>query len=182
MRKFLSFLVAFSFIVIPACSSIKTQTKYHDHITFANMNSYRIIPPKGVSMDIDNDHVSKRYMRYLIYNAIQKELGLKGFKNHRKGKADFYVYYTINVEEKDGINRLKYFTDLRDYGSPEYTGSEYKNYGLGTVILKVVNPKTSKAMWKGLARAEFPVDISKRSMKRKMNKSIKKVLKKFPPQ
>lgn len=50
-----------------------------------------------------------------------------------------------------------------------------------SIIIDIVNPKTKKLMWRGVAKAEIIVEVSDREKQRRTNEVVRRLLRDFPP-
>jgi hypothetical protein len=128
--------------------------------------------------DVDLEELDKQ-----IRAGIDKELDKRGFQKSTSGKPDFLISY-IAVGELD--------LDVREYDSgtappdvpyghwrPFYqTGNDVTLIRKGTLSIDIIDPEPNRLVWRGKATETFekPKDLEK-----KLNKIVKKILKKFPP-
>ncbi len=130
------------------------------------------------SPDVDIEQFDKQ-----IREGIDKELGKKGFQRSISGEPDFLVSYIAICELDLDVQEYDSGTNSPNvpYGHwrPFYqTSNDVALVRNGTLSIDVIAPESNKLVWRGKATETFdkPKDLEK-----KLNKIVKKILKKFPP-
>jgi len=118
-----------------------------------------------------------------IREGIDKELVKRGFQKTTSGEPDFLVSYLAVGELDLDVQEYDSGTAPPDvpYGHwrPFYqTGNDVTLIRKGTLSIDVIDPEPNRLIWRGKATETFdkPKDLEK-----KLNKIVKKILKKFPP-
>jgi len=117
-----------------------------------------------------------------IRAAVEQRLIAKGFRPAREGGADFLLHYDAGVLER-----------LHGQGNPQpfvhgggmrvtfswKEGEQAQAYSEGSLVIEVIDPASREAVWVGWATsvAEEPDQL-----RGKIDKAVKRILKRFPPQ
>lgn len=147
----------------------------YDWVTQDKLPIFQAMPD---APDVNIEELDSR-----IRETIDQELSKRGFQRVAGGKPSFMVSY-IAVGELD--------LDVQEYDSgtappnvpyghwrPFYqTGNDVTLIRKGTLSIDVIDPEPNRLVWRGKATETFekPKDLDK-----KLNKIVKKILKKFPP-
>jgi len=184
MKKFYCMIL---FLFLLSCSStmsnLKVRNDYDPMADFSKLKTYAYMPGTGVhyqNKNINNDFVNSR-----IQKAVDREMKKKGFvkTTYPKGSPDVWVAYYAVLEKKTRSKRRPMTHDVRDLGSP---GLNYyvstTHYDEGTLLLDLVNPKTSRPVWKAVAQAEIKMDVSWKDKEKRINRAVQEILQDYPPQ
>jgi hypothetical protein len=116
-----------------------------------------------------------------IRDTVEREMANRGFAVRPVGyKVDFLVYYqVVSDDQVDSATLARQYGQKT--GGPEPTDGQ--KYTRGSLILDVLNPNTTKLMWRGVAEAD--IDTSKAPSENeklnRINTAVRRILAKFPP-
>ena len=180
-----SFLILL-FFAFYACSTsmsnLQVETDYDPMADFSKFKTYAFMPGTGVhstNKKVNNDFVNSR-----IQKAIDQEMRSKGFikTSYPEGNPDVWVAFTAILDRKSKSKVRQYTGDIRDWGAPGidyYVSTSY--YDEGSLLFDLVNPKTSKPVYKAIAKAELKMDVSWQEKEKRIDLGVKKCLKDYPP-
>ena len=149
--------------------------KTYDWLVQEKLPIFQAMPD---AQEVDIEELDKQ-----IREGIDKELGKRGFQRTTSGEPDFLVSYLAVGELDLDVQEYDSGTNPPDvpYGHwrPFYqTGNDVTLIRKGTLSIDVIDPEPNRLIWRGKATETFdkPKDLEK-----KLNKIVKKILKKFPP-
>lgn len=134
-------------IFAAGCATLTVSSHIERNITFDNYVTYDWGPPDNLPVGdprLDNNPFFQDY----VQGAIEKRLAAKGYERVLTGPPDLLIHYHASVNQKVDV----YEVDARYgycYGNcqPQVT-----DYELGTLVVDVVDAKTSKVVWRGWAQ------------------------------
>ena len=174
MKLLCTFLCLSLIIGFIGCTSITVKSDYDREVNFAKYKTYKWMPapqkrgPRGIA---PNSLLDKRIKR-----AVEGELNAKGYQQIMVGKPDILLTYHTAVRQKVDVSAVDYGYWRGRYRGRTVTTYRYKE---GTLILDFVDPKMKQLVWRGWA---IGVVGNREEAEEKINKSVKKILDKFPPQ
>lgn len=183
-------------IFISGCSSLSLSTDYDKKIDFSNFKTYR--------WHDENEHnkASVEYLDHImdqrIRSTIDNQLQSQNFTKARDGQVDFWVNYSIVVEDRADIRTYNNYNGM--YPGYGYYGRGYGYYGggfgmsyssesntqithykQGTLIIDIINPETDKLMWRGSADGRLPKGTDKKERDALIQEYVTRILSDFPP-
>ena len=187
-----TFLTVFS---VAGCATMSVKTDYDRNRQIPGVRTFAWVeqPEKPVR----NPIVQNSLMDKRIKRAVERELEDLGYEKDLEKPALLVVYHT-GLEDKVDVSPWGYGHGgyygrrygrgygghANDYGG--YYGRGYggggsylRTYKEGTLILDFVDPETMQLIWRGWATGAFD-DPENAAMY--VNKAVRKILKKFPPQ
>ncbi|MEP2771468.1 MAG: DUF4136 domain-containing protein [Fulvivirga sp.] len=172
MRKLAFFLLL---PLIAGCSSIKVKTQYNESVNFAQYESWCWL--QGCEVVFEGpSYLYDTAVIATISNYIAQEMYEKGF-TQKDENADLMVDFHIVVEEDSAIFSVVHEEDL-----PYWEDYQLKYYHFlrGTLIIDIIDREAGQVIWQASGErymALFP-EIDDKTVKL----SVKKMLKKFPPE
>lgn len=172
--KFFALVVCLGLAVTPAAFAMKVNVDWDHDVDFSNYKTYTYIP----TTPIPNPLMDKR-----VVEALESELGNKGFTKV-DSSPDMVVTYTASHKEQK-----TYVTDGYGYGyGPGWRWGGGMGVGTvseftieeGTIVVDMHDAKSKQMLFRGSATDT----ISQKSEKnaKKIQKAMKKLFKKFPPE
>jgi hypothetical protein len=147
-------------VALAGCADKPTyEIDYDQNFTFTQYQGYRWY---------DDDHASResQYRRQnssdqRVRSAANAELTMRGFREVARGKADFWVNYHVTKRQTQKITGQEQGmhggVGVSNYGksvSVGYSsGPSVKTYEDGTAVFDVIDIRTSKIVWRGVAEA-----------------------------
>ena len=161
---------------------------YDQSFPFAEYKTYRWY---------DDDHNSResQYRRYnssdqRVRNTADQELMQRGLRQGARGQADFWVNYHVTKRQTQKISGqeqgMQGGVAAGTYGrsvSVGYSsGQSVKTYEDGTAMFDVIDIKTGRIVWRGVAEGRLKNNMSKADREQLTITVVHELLKQFPPQ
>lgn len=191
-----SLLIFFFTISISGCSSLSLSTDYDDSIDFSTFKTYR--------WHADNEHntASLKYLDNImdqrIRSTVDQQLAAKDFTKKLDGNVDFYVNYSVVIDDRTDIRTYNNYNGMypgysyragygyygRGMGVAYSTGPETQvtHYKQGTLIIDIVNPETDQLIWRWAADGRLPKGSDREKSDKLVQKYVTKILSNFPPE
>jgi hypothetical protein len=193
-------------LLLNACATkTEIETSYSKATKFEDFKYYRWhksagIPIKDDSADAEQiDAIIDDNIRFMV----EKQLASKGLTRRDEGVVDFLVNYHLTAKEQADVDTHKvydgYSQSFSTYNGIGYAGQYYggvvmtmnavpveeqevTRYRKGTMILDFVEPDTNKLIWRASAQKELSDEqLSSADRDKLIDKTINKILAKFPP-
>ena len=176
-------------IALAGCADKPTyEIDYDQNFTFTQYQGYRWY---------DDDHASResQYRRQnssdqRVRSAANAELTMRGFREVARGKADFWVNYHVTKRQTQKITGqeqgLHGGVGVSNYGksvSLGYSsGPSVKTYEDGTAVFDVIDIRTSKIVWRGVAECRLKNKMSSADKQELRVTVLNELRSAFPPQ
>lgn len=188
MRKLATVMLASALV---ACSSQPTfEYDYDRAYDFSSVNTYRWYDDQVSSREADyrKHNASDRRVR----DAVAAELKKKGLHESSSGRGDIWLNYSV-AHQKQRIERTTGYGGSGLHGSAAAgsygrgvsvgysSGPSIREYDDGTAVLDVIDAKTQRIVWRGIAEGRLK---NNRSVKDKRKTTItiaRDLLANFPP-
>lgn len=147
MRGMTSLFTALTALAIAGCATMLVSSHIERGVDFTDYVTYEWGPPDNLPVGdprLDNNPFFNDYLQ----GAIEKRLAARGYERALPGQPDLLVHYHASVTQKVDV----YEVDTRYgycYGNCE---PQFTDYELGTLVLDIVDAKTSKVVWRGWAQ------------------------------
>ena len=138
----LMFTIAFA-----GCAVMTVSSHIERNVNFAEYVTYDWGPPDNLPVGdprLDNNPFFRDY----VQGAIEKKLEVKGYVRAVTGEPDLLVHYHASVNQKLDVYDVDYRYGYC-YGDCEARVTDYEE---GTLVVDVVDRKTSKVVWRGWAQ------------------------------
>jgi Domain of unknown function (DUF4136) len=142
MRRLL--LVLTITAAVAGCAVMTVSSHIERNVNFTEYVTYDWGPPDTLPVGdprLDNNPFFKDY----VQGAIEKKLAAKGYQRAVTGEPDLLVHYHASVNQKlevyEADNRYGYC-----YGNCQRQIVKYEE---GTLVVDVIDRKTSKVVWRG---------------------------------
>jgi hypothetical protein len=141
-------MIMAAFIAAAAgCATMTVSSHVERGVTFTNYTTYDWGPKDNFPVGdprLDNNPFFNDY----VQGAIEKRLAAKGYERVLAEEPDLLIHYHASVNQKVEV----YEVDARYgycYGNcqPQFT-----DYEQGTLVIDVVDNRTSKVVWRGWAQ------------------------------
>ena len=147
MGKITGLIVAVAAVGVAGCATMTVSSHIEHGLNFAEYVTYEWGPPDGLPTGdprLDNNPFFNDYLQ----GAIEKKLAAKGYERAVTGEPDLLIHYHASVNQKVNVyeadNRYGYC-----YGDCQ---PQIVDYEQGTLVVDVVDRKTSKVVWRGWAQ------------------------------
>ena len=160
---------------------------YDQSFPFAELKTYRWY---------DDDHNSResQYRRYnssdqRVRNTADQELMQRGFRQGARGQADFWVNYHVTKRQTQKISGQEQGmhggvaagTYGRSVSVGYSSGQSVKTYEDGTAMFDVIDIKTGRIVWRGVAEGRLTNNMTKADREQLTITVVHELLKQFPP-
>lgn len=146
MRKPL-FLVVLIAAAAAACATLTVSSHIERGVNFADYVTYDWGPPDNLPVGdprLDNNP----FFRDHLQGAIEKHLGEKGYERALSNEPDLLVHYHANVSQKVDV----YSSDTEHGYCYANCQPQIVDFEQGTLVVDIVDVKTSKVVWRGWAQ------------------------------
>ena len=174
--------------LIVGCADKPTyEVDFDQSFPFAQYNTYRWY---------DDDHNSResQYRRYnssdqRVRNTASQELMQRGFKEGARGQSDFWVNYHVTKRQTQKVSGQEQGmhggvaagTYGRSVSIGYSSGQSVKTYEDGTAVFDVIDIRTGKIVWRGVAEGRLKNNMSKADREQLTITVVHELLKQFPP-
>ena len=160
---------------------------YDQSFPFAEYKTYRWY---------DDDHNSResQYRRHnssdqRVRSTADQELMQRGLRQGARGQADFWVNYRVTKRQTQKISGQEQGmhggvaagTYGRSVSVGYSSGQSVKTYEDGTAMFDVIDIKTSRIVWRGVAEGRLKNNMSKAEREQLTITVVHELLKQFPP-
>jgi len=167
------------FLLCSCAKPMNIKSEYDPMVRFSNFKTYDFAP--GQVIDVPDKRVHNEFLDSKLRSAVEKRMAKKKFEKVSSAVPDLWVDYNAVLEKGQKI-RKRLSLDIRDLGTE---GGEVKRYRThfdeGTLILTMIDPKTSRTIWRGTAQAQVTFDVTWEEREKRINRAVQKILKEFPP-
>lgn len=179
MKSSVVLLIALAFV--SGCSSVTVTRDYDRNADFSSMKTYawkHAEQPETGNPRIDNDLLDQR-----IRDAINADLGGKGFSIGDAADADFLVVYFIDYKQRIGGNSVSFGVGAGRYD--RYGGVGYNttisDYDESRLTIDVIDRATDKMIWRGVGRRSTYEYSKPDKITKVVNDAVPRIMKSFPP-
>ena len=161
---------------------------YDQSFAFSEFQTYRWY---------DDDHNTResQYRRYnssdqRVRNTADQELMQRGFRQGARGQADFWVNYHVTKRQTQKVSGQEQGmhggvaagTYGRSVSVGYSSGQSVKTYEDGTAMFDVIDIKTGRIVWRGVAEGRLKNNMTKADREQLTITVVHELLKQFPPQ
>ena len=144
----------------------------------------------------DDDHNSResQYRRHnssdqRVRNTADQELMQRGLRQGARGQADFWVNYHVTKRQTQKISGQEQGmhggvaagTYGRSVSVGYSSGQSVKTYEDGTAMFDVIDIKTGRIVWRGVAEGRLKNNMTKADREQLTITVVHELLKQFPP-
>jgi hypothetical protein len=126
------------------CATMTVSSHLERGVTFSDYVTYDWGPPDTYPVGdprLDNNPFFADY----VMGAIEKQLDRKGYERAFAGDVDLLIHYHASVNQKVDV----YTSDLQYGYCYANCQPQYVDYEQGTLVVDLVDARTSKVMWRG---------------------------------
>ena len=175
-------------VFIAGCADKPTyQVDYDQEFPFAGYQTYRWY-------DDDHNTTESQYRRYnssdkRVRNIANQELIQRGFSEAAPGQADFWVNYHVTKRQTQKVTGQEQGmhggvaagTYGRSVSVGYSSGPSVKTYEDGTAMFDVIDIKTGRIVWRGVAEGRLKNNMSKADREQLTITVVHELLTQFPP-
>ena len=186
-------------LLAAACSStdkIQIGSDHDPRAQFDGLRTYAWMKRKPVKLG--DPRIDDEALRTWVHGAVEESLSGSGYRQLVTGKPDFWVAWHAAIDAKVKVSTMQdhygytvgsdwdraYRTDWAWIGPGGPSGRSetvVDEWEQGSLILEVVDPKTNKLMWRGVARAKLGKERTKEQQQARIKQAVSRMLDRFPP-
>jgi hypothetical protein len=147
MRKMTFLFTTLAALALAGCATMNVSSHIERNVNFAEYVTYDWGPPDNLPVGdprLDNNPFFNDYLQ----GAIEKRLAAKGFERAATGRPDLLIHYHASVNQKLDV----YEVDNRYGYCYDNCQPQIVDFELGTLVVDIVDAKTSKVVWRGWAQ------------------------------
>jgi len=133
--------------LVAGCATMNVSHHIERGLNFAEYVTYDWGPPDNLPVGdprLDNNPFFNDYLQ----GAIEKKLAAKGYERDVAGASDLLVHYHASVNQRVDV----YGPDTRYGYCYENCDARVVDFEEGTIVIDLVDRKTSKVVWRGWAQ------------------------------
>jgi hypothetical protein len=116
-----------------------------------------------------------------VMSAIESQLAAKGFiKVEMSANPDALVAYHASFAKNLEVNGFSSGWGGYRYGPGQTNRARVEEIVVGTLIVDIVDAKTSTIVWRGIASKDIDVDARPEQRDKQVNKAAEKLFKNYP--
>lgn len=175
-------------LFIAGCADKPTyQVDYDQTFPFSGYQTYRWY-------DDDHNTTESQYRRYnssdkRVRNTANQELIQRGFREVPRDQADFWVNYHVTRRQTQKVTGQEQGmhggvaagTYGRSVSVGYSSGPSVKTYEDGTAVFDVIDIRTGKIVWRGVAEGRLKNNMSKADREQLTITVVHELLEQFPP-
>src|SRR5215467_931644 len=139
---------------------------------FSKFKTYKWVP---IQSNVHPDQIIDQQIK----QAVDSQLASKGLTKTESENADLYVGYQCAVNQEKQWNAYNMGGPWRFGGGMAEATSSTIN--VGTLAVDFYNPAAKQLVWRGTATKTLDPSKDPQKNQEKLNKSVAKLLKDFPP-
>lgn len=186
-------LTATLLVLASGCASTMKISSDYDHSAhFGGLKTYAWMP--GAQSGLEDPRMNAALIDPNVRADVNKELAAKGYVLQPAGNVDFMVSYHVSMEDESKTQHVGdapiydayavTFADgkttahvVRNSGAVSYLDS----FRVGTLLLRITDPKTKNLIWHGAAEAQLTDNATPEQKKQRLEHVIHLILDRFPP-
>ena len=156
-------------------SNVNVRTSFSPNAKFPAGSKYAFV--KFASDSEKDDEASMIYQR--IQTALSGELKKKGYKPGEYAEINFFVAYTLQLQQQIDIL----------VGKSKVQGNEWivalvspDDYVSGALLVQIIDAKSMEPVWLGVFNADIAItSVSEPEKQERVGYAVHELLKAFPP-
>ncbi len=198
-------LSSFAVLALAGCTTLQVRTDYDPEVSFTQLSTYDWVDRKA---DASGDPaVNSPLLERHIRDAVEGELGSRGYRKVTSDIPDFRIAYRVMAEEKSRVDGSygyagpyaspgyfypgyfgyrfhggRSFTPYYRYSGAGYAGTgRVREYLRGTLVLDIIDVRTNEVVFRGWARKSLDLDPRPEKVRMYVSEAVEKILENFPP-
>ncbi len=175
MKTLISIVSLQLFLV--GCATVSVNSDFNSDADFSGLKTFQWLEVEHEP--ITDPVLSNTLTEEYVVDAVNAKLEDKRLALAAEGPVDFLVDYHIDVRRTEQVVR----SGARDHDWPEGGGGITTIYESkeSLFILDFLDPNTEKLIWRGWAKGVIEQNPNPHEIKRKFEKAVDKILKRYPP-
>lgn len=186
MRQTVNIISAVILFTCLACSDIRVSV---DHDSLQDFSGYRTYTFKtGEQYHKAGRTQSNQSLDQRVEKALDEALSDLGYTKVASGAPDFFVTYEATTERRVHIQDMKVVRHGAKDMPLELNRREFnpdigdRETELGTLVVDVIDAKTSRPVWRGAAQAEIEFTDPVAEKRALLQKAVDSMFERFPRQ
>ncbi len=177
-------IVGLAVLALSACSSLSSDWDYDPSVNFTQYKTYAWVTQKA---DVSGYHLDG-LMDQRVRDAVNTQLSAKGMTLVETKDADVLVNYLTKIDKKMNVDTFNtnfgyhpYYGPGWGWGGNMQSQTTVREYEVGTLIIDLIDNKTSKLMWRGSVADTLRDKKSPSERTQLINDAVGSVMMNFPP-
>ena len=149
--------------LLAACTGIEVRSQHEPGTDFAALTTYAWAP--AIAANEREDLVLE-----IVRPKVDALLAARGLTKVERDQASLVVEEHVVVEKVTRTNDPYYAFDL------------YTEYERGTLLVDLMDPATSKVLWRGSATAEIDGEATEEQRRERVEGAVERMFEGFPPE
>lgn len=170
-------------------AKVKVRTQHDEAYDFTGKQTYAWHPDgtgevKLLQNSYEKPDVLKAKFDPIIMQAMDVELGKRGFTKATSGVPDFYLYYYLLIGPNSSSQfQGQFIGAVPSWGLPDFMMSTtaLRFFEQGTLVVDVSAAALKATVWRGVAEAEIDRDNRPEERIKRIQGAVAEMVKKFPP-
>jgi len=163
-----------------ACARFTVHSDYDHAASFQALRTYDWRP--GPQRSIGDPRVDDALVDSTVRGAVDRELAARGYTKGASATPDFLVAYQVGVGDKsDTVTIGERYTSGGVWSTASWY-SDTSQYEEGMLSLGIIDSRTTKLMWRGIAKGIVDPTASPEEREKRIIAAVRKLLKEFAPQ
>jgi hypothetical protein len=173
MRRLRLSVALFLAFAAVGCSQAVNVDQVFDDVDFATYKTYAWMPrPEG---DAGVPTGRQKYLEDALTKTIEQQLATKGFAKVSENPDVLVGYWYGLADEEPGSANFTV-----DY-TKSYSNRAVWEGGGGVIRVDLVNPKTTRIVWRGRAEGAVNIDPTPDMVEKNVDRAVTKIFTQYPP-
>ena len=173
-------LITLLSLALGGCTRFDVRAKQDPNADLSRLQTYAWLPPNEA--EPADQRVNDRGIDARIRAATGQELQAKGYRPV-EAEPDFLLNYRLSSSPSDAIGAGR--RGYRGHGEGIWGGwvgidTVYDTHDVGTLYLAVIDARTRRMVWVGLAQARLLPHVSYEKRVERVDAAVQKILAGFP--
>lgn len=168
------------------CASMRVGSQSAPGVDISSYRSYSwlhaVQPTTGIP------RLDRPLLHQIVRDEIDRRLAAKGIRWAGDGIPDLLVSYHVAIQKKAEASRLKLGDSYtRAWGKEQWSGTPMgasgtyvKEFEEGTLILEIIDARTSELIWRGFAHAVLDASGRTRSRTATVRTAVRRIIRRLP--
>ena len=116
---------------------------------------------------------NNRFFSEQVRNSVDRELAARGFEKSQSASVDLLVHYHATITQEIEIASTDRFDHCSNCGTSVYDA--------GTLVIDLVDPRTSRLVWRGWVEKVDPVIDNQAWMEETIDRAVTQIMRRLPP-
>ena len=176
-------LLALGLALLGGCAGVPVRYDYDKQATFSSYKTYDWYAAspqaKGKARNVDNPLMDRR-----VRQAVERELGARGYKLDKGGEPDFLLTYYPMYQDRTVVTSTGLYPGWgwRPMGFGMATQfREVHHFREGSIALEVMDGKSRQLVWQAVGEGALSGLEDPQEADERVGTAVKQILARFPP-